>query len=162
MQWAQKPIERRYVMLYPTVLPNTQISALWVTVSSRTGLKLFAKNYPNFSSKMLDMEVILWEDISNMRWAQKLLLWRLLLCNSTTNWKNNSSLSLRMMQNGLCKYGEIWRNMDKFNTKKIAVRTISQSLSYFHQNKSFKKTIAASLRVLSSTTEMTNGTWNDI
>ncbi len=42
-----------------------QISALWVTVSSRNDLKLFAKNYPNFSSKMLDMEVTLWEDLKH-------------------------------------------------------------------------------------------------
>ncbi len=53
-----------------------------------------------------------------MRLAQKLLLWRLRLCNSTTNWKNNSSLGPRMLENGLRKYGEILLNMDKFTLKK--------------------------------------------
>ncbi len=52
------------------------------------------------ASEGLKIEVTLWDDISNMRWAQKLLMWRLLLCTSTTNWKNNSSLGLRMMENG--------------------------------------------------------------
>ncbi len=64
---------------------------------------------------MLKIELTLWEDISNMRWAQKLLLWRLLLCNSTTNWKNNNSLGPRMMQNVLRKYGEIYLNMDQIS-----------------------------------------------
>ncbi len=103
---------------------------------------------------MLDIELTLWEDISNMLWVQMLLLWRLLLCKSTTNWKNNSSLGFRMMENGLCKYGEMWQNMDKINkTKtKMAVRMKSQNLSYFHQNKTFKKAIPASFKVSSSTT----------
>ncbi len=44
------------------------------------------------------MELTLWEDISNMRWAQ-LLIWCLLLCTSTTNWKNNSSPRPRILEN---------------------------------------------------------------
>ncbi len=51
------------------------------------------------------MELTLWEHISNIRWAQKLLMWCLLLCNSTTNWKKNSSPGPRMIQDGLCKHG---------------------------------------------------------
>ncbi len=80
---------------------------------------------------MLKIERTLWEDISNMRWAQKLSQSRLLSCNSTTNWENNSSPGPHTMENGLCKYGEIWIDMDKFNWKKtkMAVRTISQ---FFH------------------------------
>ncbi len=95
---------------------------------------------------MLKIEVTLWHDISNMRWAQNLLMWRLLLCDSTTNWKNNSSLGPRMMENGLRKYGEIWLNMDKFNQKKAKwLRERSHIFSsYFHQNKTFKKNIAES------------------
>ncbi len=95
---------------------------------------------------MLDMEVTLWEDISNMRWAQKLLLWRLRLCSSTTNWKYNSSLGPRMMANGLCKYGEIWLNMDKFNKKKQnrCDNDLTFFSLYFHQNKTFQKNIARS------------------
>ncbi len=79
------------------------------------------------------------------------------------NWKNNNALGPRMMENGLCKYGEIWLNMDKINIYKkgIAVRMKSQLFSYFHQNKNFQKTIGASLKVTSGTTEVTNGTWND-
>ncbi len=42
------------------------------------------------------------------------------LCNSTTNWKNNNSLGPRMMENGLCKYGEISLNMDQISYKKKA------------------------------------------
>ncbi len=49
---------------------------------------------------MPKIELTLGEDISNMQWVQKLLLWRSLLYSSTTNWKNNSSLVLRMMENG--------------------------------------------------------------
>ncbi len=85
------------------------------------------------------MELTLWEDISNMRWTKKLLRWRLLLRNSASNWKNNSSLGRRIMENGLCKYGEIWRNMDKFNQKKIAVRTISHFSLVFSPKQEFQK-----------------------
>ncbi len=35
--------------------------------------------------------------------------WRLLLCNSTTNWKNNSSLGLRMMENGFYRLGDHYK-----------------------------------------------------
>ncbi len=89
---------------------------------------------------MLDMEVTLWEDISNMRWAQRLLLWSLLLCNSTTNWKNNNALGPHMMENGLCKYGEICLNMDKISLKKnrceneITIFFIFWPKQDFHKN----------------------------
>ncbi len=53
----------------------------------------------NSASELLKMELTLWEDISNIRWAQKLLMWRLLLCNSNTNWKNNSSSRPSILEN---------------------------------------------------------------
>ncbi len=51
------------------------------------------------ASVLLKMELTLWEDISNIRGAQKLLMWRLLRCNSTTKWKNNSSSRPRILEN---------------------------------------------------------------
>ncbi len=44
---------------------------------------------------------------------------------------------------------QIWWNIDKYGPiylkkPKTAVRMISQKISYFHQNKTFKETIAAS------------------
>ncbi len=78
-----------------------------------------------------------------MRWASKLLLWRLRLCSSTTNRKNKSSLGLRMMENGLCKYGEIWLNMDKLYQKKgrMAMRMISQFFHIYIKTRLSKKTL---------------------
>ncbi len=46
MQWAQKPILRRYFVSNSTTEP--QISAVSVTVSSRTDLELFAKKWSKF------------------------------------------------------------------------------------------------------------------
>ncbi len=45
------------------------------------------------------MDLKLWDDISNMRWLQKLLLWCLLLSISTTEVKNNRSLGPHIMEN---------------------------------------------------------------
>ncbi len=57
--------------------------------------------------ELLKMELTLWEDISNMLWVQKLLMRRLLLCNSTTNWKTNSSPRPRILENRCCTDGGI-------------------------------------------------------
>ena len=47
------------------------------------------------------MELTLWDHISNLPWAQKLLVWRLHLWNSTTDWKNKGSLGPGMMEKWL-------------------------------------------------------------
>ncbi len=49
-----------------------------------------------------------------------------------------------MMENGLCKYGEIWLNMDKLYPKKKqnGYENDITIFSYLHQNKTFKKNIA--------------------
>ncbi len=98
MQAAQKIIVWRDIV--PEHHYHTPKYQLWVTASSGTDLELLGGQLIQISaSELLKMELTLWEDISNMRWAQKLLMWRLLLCNSTTNWKNNSSLRLRILEN---------------------------------------------------------------
>ncbi len=80
-------------------LPNPQMPALSHRVVGNW-LGTFGGQLIQISaSELLKMGLTLWEDISNMRWAQKLLMWRLLLCNSTTNWKNNSSPRLRILEN---------------------------------------------------------------
>ncbi len=71
--------------------------------------QVYITNLPKLSHfwrKKLDF-FLFEEDISNIRWAQKLLMRRLLLCNSTTNWKNNSSPRPRILENLCFKDGGI-------------------------------------------------------
>ncbi len=74
-------------MLYPTVLPNPQISALSVT-------NLVQKNCPNFS---------LWAHFVRRYFkhavSSEVVTGALFLCNSTANWKNSSPLGARIMEN---------------------------------------------------------------
>ncbi len=91
-----------------TALPNPQIPALSHRVVGNW-LGTFGGQLIQISaSELLKMELTLWEDISNMRWAQKLLIWRLLLCSSTINWKNNSSPRLRILENRCFTQGLTW------------------------------------------------------
>ncbi len=53
------------------------------------------------------------------------------ICNSTTNWKNNNSLGPRMMQNELRKYGEICLNTDKISYKKKQNRCENEITIFF-------------------------------
>ncbi len=57
-----------------TALPNPVVSALLVTVSSRTDHELVAKKVWILAFEGLKIELTLWEDISNMRSARQLLL----------------------------------------------------------------------------------------
>ena len=70
-----------------TALPSPQIAALNHCIVGNWLGTFGGQFIQNSASELLKMELTLWEEISNMRWAQRLLLWRLLLCHSTTNRK---------------------------------------------------------------------------
>ncbi len=109
MQWAQKPIMRHYVV------PKYQLSG---SPYHRELTWYFSpKNNANFSLKILDIEVTsLCVKISQT--CDELRSCYYGVCFYAIVWKNNSSLGPRLMENGLCKYGDIWINIDKFTPKK--------------------------------------------
>ncbi len=109
MQWAQKPIVRRYVVSNSTTKPPN-ISSLGHRIVENWPRTFCKKKGSNFSLWMLKIEVTLWEDISNMRWDQKLLMWRFLLCNSTIDWKNNRYSRARILENRCFTDGGIIRS----------------------------------------------------
>ncbi len=82
-----------------TALLNPQIPALSHRVVGNWFGTFGGQLIQNSASELLKMELTLWQDISNMRWAQRLILWQLLLCQTVTNWKNNSSPYLLILEN---------------------------------------------------------------